>query len=112
MKRRSNGEGSYRKLPSGNWSGQIMVGFTDEGKRKIKTFTAPTKSEVQQKIRQFLEDQATASATAQNISFSDWADTWYADYRTEVEESTYWNYGFTLKTLKNYFGDRPLREIK
>ena len=112
MKRRSNGEGSYRKLPSGNWSGQIMVGFTDEGKRKIKTFTAPTKSEVQQKIRDYLDSLAAAKNRKKDVSFSEWADTWYEDYRTQVEESTYWNYGYTLNTLKKHFGDRPLREIK
>ena len=112
MKRRSNGEGSYRRLPSGNWSGQIMIGYTDEGKRKIKTFTAPTKTEVQQKIRQFLEEQAAAAAAAKNVSFSDWADIWYAGHKTQVEESTYWNYGFTLNTLKAHFGDRAIQDIK
>ena len=112
MKRRSNGEGSFRKLPSGNWSGQIMVGFTDEGKRKIKTFTAPTKSEVQQKIRNYLDSLAAEKDAKQGISFSEWADTWYADHRTQVEESTYWNYSFTLKTLKDHFKDRPINEIR
>ena len=112
MAKRSNGEGSYKKLPSGKWSAQLMVGYTDEGKRRIKTFTAPTKSEVKRKIEQYFEDLAVEKEQAKTLSFSEWADIWYADHKSEVEESTYWSYSFTLKTLKDYFGDRPVSEIK
>ena len=112
MKRRSNGEGSFKKLPSGNWSGQIMLGYTEEGKRRIKTFTAPTKTEVQQKIRQYLADLEAEKLKARSYGFAEWADIWYADHKSEVEESTYWNYSFTLQTLKSYFQTRPLAEIR
>lgn len=112
MKRRSNGEGSFRKLPSGNWSGQIMVGYTPEGKRKIKTFTAPTKPEVRDRMRRYMDDLGKEPETTSSIPFSEWADTWYEDMRTQVEESTYWNYAFTLKTLKNHFKTKPINEIK
>lgn len=112
MKRRSNGEGSFKKLPSGNWAGQIMVGYNSEGKRKIKTFTAPTKSEVQQKIRCYLADLEAGNITLRDTAFSDWADTWYADHKTEVEDSTYWSYSFTLKTLKDYFKSTRICDIK
>lgn len=112
MAKRSNGEGSYKKLPSGKWSAQLMVGYTDEGKRRIKTFTAPTKSEVKRKIEQYFEDLAVEKEQAKTLSFSEWADIWYADHKSEVEKSTYWSYSFTLKTLKDYFGDRPVSEIK
>ena len=112
MRKRSNGEGSFRKLPSGNWSGQIMVGYTPEGKRKIKTFTAPTKSEVQQKIREYLDGLVEEEKAKSRIPFSAWADKWYASHRSEVEESTYYNYSFTLKRLKSYFGERPINEIR
>lgn len=112
MKKRSHGEGTFRKLPSGKWFGQIMVGYTPEGKRKIKSFTAPTKTEVQQKIRNYVESLASEEESKKNITFSEWADTWYADHRTQVEKSTYWNYSFTLKKLKDYFLNRPLAEIK
>lgn len=112
MKKRSHGEGTFHKLPSGNWRGQIMVGYTPEGKRKIKSYTAPTKTEVQQKIRSYMENRSSESEKNRHITFSEWADTWYADHRTQVEKSTYWNYSFTLKKLKDYFLDRPLAEIK
>ena len=60
-------------------------------------------------LRNYLSKQ---EAEKKSISFSTWADTWYADYRTEVEASTYWSYSFTLKTLKDYFGHRPIQDIK
>lgn len=109
MKKRSNGEGSYSKLPSGNWRVQIMIGYTDDGKKKIKSFVAATKSEARQMMQDYLSQQHPKD---ESISFSEWADTWYADYRTEVAVSTYWNYGFTLKTLKTYFGSKPICKIK
>lgn len=111
-KKRANHEGSYRRLPSGNWSGQIMIGYTSEGKRKIKSFTAPTKAEVQVKVREYVETHGADKDGDAVVSFSEWADTWYADHRTQVEESTYWSYSFTLNTLKRYFQDRPIDSIK
>lgn len=89
-----------------------MVGYTPEGKRRIKTFTAPTRSEAQQKVQKYLETLKGQKDAPASISFSQWADIWYADHRTQVEASTYWSYGFTLNTLKAYFGDRPLEEIR
>lgn len=112
MKKRSNGEGSYQKLKSGRWIGRIMIGYNEEGKRVIKSFTASTKGEVQQIIKQYLEEQADRKEAVKNIPFSEWADTWYKDLRTEVEVSTYWSYSFTLLKLKNYFKDKPIQEIK
>ena len=111
-KRRSNGEGSFRKLPSGSWSGQIMLGYTSDGKRRIKTFTAPTKSEVQQKLRQYVDEHGREKDAVPVVTFSAWADIWYADHRTQVEESTYWSYSFTLNTLKKHFRDCPIDEIR
>lgn len=34
-----------KKLPSGNWRVQVFVGYDENGKRIIKSFTAPTKKE-------------------------------------------------------------------
>ena len=109
MKKHSNGEGSFSRLPSGKWRGQIMVGYSDEGKKITKSFTASTKAEVRKLIQDY---QAQKHPADENLSFSAVADTWYADHRTEVAASTYWNYGFTLNTLKNYFKDKPICKIK
>lgn len=109
MKRRSNGEGSFTQLPNGKWRCQIMVGYTDEGKKIVKSFMAPTKAEVRKKMQDYLVQEHPVD---ENLSFSAVADLWYGDYRTEVAESTYWNYSFTLGTLKGYFKNKPICKIK
>ena len=52
-KKRSKGEGSVKKLKNGQWRGQIMDGYNDEGKRNIVSFSASSKAEVLQMIRQY-----------------------------------------------------------
>lgn len=109
MKKRSNGEGTITRLPSGNWRAQIMVGYSENGKKIIKSFVAPTKAEARQMLQDYL---AQKHPKDENLSFSTVADAWYADYRTEVAESTYWNYGYTLNTLKQFFKDKPIAQIR
>lgn len=113
MNKRSNGEGCFRKLKSGTWRGQIMDGYRADGKRNIVSFTAPTKSEVQQKIRRYLADKAAGLTTlSRSMSFSVWAEQWYQDYVTQVQPSTYSSYRYTLKLLKAFFDHMVLSEIK
>ena len=52
-RKRSDGNGYVKKLPSGNWRGQIMDGYRDDGKRNVVSFTCKTKAEVLDKIRDY-----------------------------------------------------------
>ena len=113
MKRRSNGEGSFTRLKSGTWRGMIMDGYTREGKRNMVSFTAPTKGEVQQKIRIYLatrEEGVLASSTDNH--FDVWADNWYLDHKNLVQESTYANYRYTLNQLKTAFSGKQIDSIR
>lgn len=116
-KKRTDGAGNIAQLPSGSWRGQVMAGYRPDGKKNIISFTAPTKDEVQKMIqcyrlcRDQLPDDGTHSAE-QKISFSNWADSWYEDYKTQVEPSTYSNYKYTLRILKDYFGSWPIEDIR
>lgn len=113
MAKSSHNEGSFSKLPSGNWRAQIMDGFKPDGKKNIVSFTAPTKGEVKEKIRRYWEDRESGKPSeAEKIPFSVWAEVWYADYRTQVQPSTYSNYQYTLKTVKAHFGSRPIQDIR
>lgn len=111
LKKKANGAGSVSKLPSGNWRGQLMVGYNDDGKRIVKSFTAPTKSEVQQMMRDYTFSQELEKAE-KKVTFGEWADQWYRDYETEVQQSTYWSYHFTLQKLKDHFGSTPIDSIR
>lgn len=51
--KRSNGEGSIRRLKSGNWQCEMMLGYTDKGKRNVIRFSGKTRSEVLQKMREY-----------------------------------------------------------
>jgi len=108
--KRANGEGYVTRTKNGKWRGQLMDGYTDEGKRKIISFTADTKAELLQKIREYKEARQSVK-NALPVTFGQWADQWYADYKPQVARSTYSGYRFTLKLLKEAFGDRPIAEI-
>lgn len=113
--KRSDGNGNVKKLPSGNWRGQIMDGYRDDGKKKVISFTCKTKGEVLDKIRAYWNEKENPKPVVEEkveATFSQWADTWYEDYRTEVQPSTYANYQYTLARLKQQFGAKPLSEIK
>jgi len=54
-KRKSNGEGSIRQLPSGSWQIQMMDGYKTDGTRNYKTFTAPKLEEAKKKKKKRFE---------------------------------------------------------
>lgn len=112
MKRkRSNGDGSFRKLPSGNWSCQLMVGTKPDGKRDIKTFTAPTKAEVNEMVRRYQFDKEEEDAE-RDVPFSEVAGEWFAGHKSQVAKSTLSNYKYTLERLKKHFGNKTISSVK
>lgn len=112
MAKNSNGQGSFRHLPSGNWSVTCMDGYRDDGKKNMVSFTAPTKAEARIKLQQYFDSKTKGGITiSKKMPFSEWADAWYADYCSEVQPSTYGNYKYTLRHLKDYFKDTPMDEI-
>ena len=110
--KRSNGNGTIKKLPSGNWRGQIMDGYRDDGKRKVISFTCKTKAEVMDKIRWYWQEKENPPPKEdESVHFTAWADFWYAQYKTQVQPSTYSNYKYTLAILKAYFQEQKLIDI-
>ena len=81
-KKKNNGSGSVKKLPSGTWRGQVMDGYRSDGKKNIVNFTASTKGEVQAMIRNYwyTRDNEMPSDPIQEdcyhtMPFDQWADT-------------------------------------
>ncbi len=104
--------GSYTRMASGNWRGQIMDGYTPEGKKNIVSFSAPTKSEAQRMVMEYLETKEAGKLLNRDMpTFKAWAEDWYADYRTQVQPSTYSGYQYTLRILTDHFGEKQLDEI-
>ena len=112
--KRAKGEGSVHRLPSGSCQSQVMDGYTDKGKRHLVSFTAPTRAEALARLREYLlnKQEVTEQETPEIPLFAEYAQRWYEAYRSQVEESTYANYRYTLKLLNGAFGKLPLNDIK
>lgn len=91
-----------------------MDGYTDQGKRHIVSFTAPTRAEALDKMREYLANKQTAAdaQTPEVPLFEEYARRWYEAYRSQVEASTYANYRYTLKLLNSAFGSLQLCQVK
>lgn len=109
--KRSHGEGNIKQQKNGNWHAQLMDGFKENGKRNIVSFTARTKTEVLQLINNYKNQKELNEEGPTVPTFAEWADQWYADHKTQVAESTYCGYLFTLKLLKTAFGKRLISDI-
>lgn len=111
--KRANGDGTFTKLKNGKWRVQFMDGYREDGKRNTICFSASTKSEARQKMRDYQQAKEEGTVYVEDdVRFAEWAKLWYADHKTEVRPSTYSNYLYTLNTLIEQFGDRPLQQIR
>ena len=110
--KRTNGEGSIKQLPSGQWYAQVMDGYKPDGSRNLVYFKGYTKREVIGHIREYWKRRELGAAPNSDMQFSKWADIWYADYQHQVQPSTYSGYKYTLQILKDYFGDQKVQQIK
>lgn len=110
-KKRSSGEGNIRQLPSGKWFGQIMDGYTPDGKKNIVSFTAAKKSEVVAKIQEYRANREKAKNIGQNMLLMEWSERWYQDYADQVQPSTYSVYRYTLNIIQQILGQKKLNSI-
>lgn len=113
MAKRSNGEGSVRRLKSGTWRGQLMDGYKSDGKKNIVNFSGDTKGEVLDQMREYRNKQERMDVSASRaLTFNDWSDTWYKDMESQVQPSTYSSYRYTLTKLQEHFRGKLLTDIK
>lgn len=110
-RKRSSGEGSVRKLRSGNWHGEIMDGYDDNGKRIIVSFSASTRAEVLDLIRDYRNIKDANVCIDKKLTLAEWSETWYADYASQVQASTYANYHYTLNIIKERLGQKAVPDI-
>ena len=111
-KRRSNGEGTIKKLPNGKWQIQFMDGYKPDGTRRFKSFSAPKLDEVKRLKREYEQRKAAGVLAAMDYSFSEWADFWFEHHKNMISATTQEGYTYTLRNLKTHFGRRKLSEIK
>ena len=45
------------------------------------------------------------------VTWGNWSDIWYTDYRSQVQPSTYYGYQFTLQIIKKCLGDAQVTDV-
>lgn len=111
-KKRANGEGTIRRLPSGSWQIEVMDGYKPDGTRNFKYFTAPKLEDARKLHREYERKKEAGVLSAMDYSFSEWADIWFEHHKSMVSPTTQEGYSYTLRNLKNQFARRKLSDIK
>ncbi|MGY2895525.1 tyrosine-type recombinase/integrase [Deinococcus sp. UYEF24] len=114
MKRRTNGQGSVRQLPSGTYRWQITLGFDKDGKQLLKYGVAESKQLAERAKSQAVADRDRGLLPMPNrITLNDWLPKWLAGKKPELAPKTYANYdSISERHLKPLLGDRRLQELK
>ena len=111
-KKRANGDGNLRQRPNGLWELTMMVGYQPDGRRKTKSFYGKTQKEAKEKYKAYLVDKAQGLNVDRAYPFSEWADIWYEGHKDNVSPTTQENYTYTLRVLKEQFGNQLISDIK
>mgnify|MGYP003308098484 CR=1 FL=1 len=111
-KKRANGEGTVRQLPSGKWQAQYMDGWKPDGRKNVKTWTRDTQRKALKAMQDYIKDKENGLLTGKEIAFADWAEECLENRKDNIGTATYENYRYMLKHLKAYFGRKKLADIK
>ena len=127
-RKRANGEGSLRKRKNGTWEGRVSIGVDpNTGKTITKSLYGRTQKEVHEKMVALLygggqriaapaaDPRTTAEPEARDdeMTISEWLDTWLAEYLVDVKRGTYNAYESVVRLhLKPAFGKYRLSELK
>lgn len=113
--RKPKGTGSLYKDVDGYWTGQIQIGFYDNGKPKYKRFKAKRQSDVIQKMNEYKIETNNLSAIAQggDITVEDYVKSYLITYKQHAlkpasyarDYRTYRNY------IKEYLGHYQLKQL-
>jgi len=90
---------------------ELMNGYTPEGKRNRIYFTGKSRQDVLAQLHAYQNQLQNDIHVNPNLQFPAWTDTWYADYQSQVQPSTYSGYKYTLKILKKHFSGQPIQDI-
>lgn len=115
MKKRGNGEGCIRQLPNGYWEARIMIGYTNEGKKRYKTFSRKQRTEVAKLLSDYIANQKDQEPEViYNDTLAKWVNQWYQEYVIHnVKVSTRESYeGIIKHHLIPRIGHIKLKDLK
>jgi integrase len=110
--KRRNGEGGFIIRADGRHMLRVMIGRQDNGKPKYKCFYGRTDAECLAKHDEYKAKKRAGLDLSKHYKFSEFADIWFEQHKSEIEPSTQEGYAYTLRTLKDKFGQEYIEDIK
>lgn len=91
---------------------QVELSYKDElGRQKRKVFYGKTQGEAKKKRADFQRDLEAGLKPDDRTAFSAYADHWLKTYKADVKPGTRATYRHDVDLMKDFFGDKKLREI-
>ena len=114
MKRRTNGQGSVRQLPSGTFRWQITLGFDKDGKQILKYGVAESRPLAERAKSQAVADRDRGLLPMPSrVTLNDWLPKWLDGKALNLAPKTIANYRYlTERHLKPLLGEKRLQDLK
>lgn len=101
------------KRPDGRYEDTIKIGYDENGKPIRKHLYGRTNKELDEKINAIRISLGKGlDVSAQEDTFSVWAEYWLKMKKTQVGNSQYGHYVTYVNYLKDYIGDTPVKDIR
>lgn len=116
-RKNGNGQGCiYKKKVDSNgkctlWGANIMIGYNENGKKKVKTFYGKTQKEVSEKLDKYKRDLLLNSSSIDydDITVQDYYYTWLMDRKSTYKPNSFKDYEGIYRL---YINNTPLGNIK
>ncbi len=114
MKRRTNGQGSVRQLPSGTFRWQITLGFGQDGKQILKYGVAESRQLAERAKSQAVADRDRGLLPMPSrVTLNDWLPKWLDGKALNLAPKTIANYRYlTERHLQPLLGEKRLQDLK
>lgn len=114
MRARKKGDGSFRKLKTGQIELTISDGYDIFGKRLRYRFYGSTESECRKKYKEFIKSGGESKRATDNYSLSEWIPVWLDTYKkNNIQRSTFEEYKYLLQKVSDHkIGKMSLSDIK
>ena len=112
--KRSNGEGSYRKVRNNLWEGRVCVGRGLDGKMERRSVYGKTKREVTEKIAEIITEVSNGTyISPDEMTLEQWLNIWKESYLNDIKTSTFAQYEYQIRVhIVPGIGSSRIQKIK
>jgi integrase len=102
-----------KKRADGRYCKQILVGYTPDGKRKMKTIYGQTIKEVEKKAREVYGKIDSGLKFCDDMTVAEWSDIWLKTFKTNIANNTFARYqGIIENQIKPTIGNVPIISVR